>query len=290
MIPLYRQRDFGEKINVTFQYAIQHIRSLGLALVYIAGPTALASGIVNGYLQALPVENRGSGNNPFFQLFEQGGPIALVVVYLVLMLLTSLAVILTTYGHLIVYNRNPGEPILVPAIWEEVKAAFGRSLLVTILAFFLVMLGTALLVLPGIYVGVALSLGIAVTVFEESRAGATIGRCFDLIRGKWWSTFGLLFVMSLIGYILALAFALPQLIFTIVKAMGMLEDTPRVVTILLATLTTIGNTLSASLTTLALAFQYFNLVERREGRGLLTAIDSIGRAGEPTQSDDDEAY
>lgn len=52
MIDLFEQRDFGNKINATFQYVIQNMRSLGLALLYIVGPVALLAGIASGVMQS----------------------------------------------------------------------------------------------------------------------------------------------------------------------------------------------------------------------------------------------
>ncbi|WP_332368767.1 hypothetical protein [Spirosoma telluris] len=52
MIQLFQQRDFGDKINVTFQYITQNFRSLSLALLYIVGPVALLAGIASGVFQS----------------------------------------------------------------------------------------------------------------------------------------------------------------------------------------------------------------------------------------------
>jgi hypothetical protein len=48
-----------------------------------------------------------------------------------------------------------------------------------------------------------------------------------------------------------------------------------------------GNILTYSLIYIALAFQYFNLVERRESKGLM---DRIGSMDQEQQEDEDEVY
>ena len=50
-IEFAKRRDFGEVLNGTFQFLRQNFKSLGLALLYIAGPFILIQGIITGYYQ-----------------------------------------------------------------------------------------------------------------------------------------------------------------------------------------------------------------------------------------------
>lgn len=43
-------------------------------------------------------------------------------------------------------------------------------------------------------------------------------------------------------------------------------------------ISTVGTVLLYSLSALAMAFQYFNLVERKEGVGLLEEVDKLGKS------------
>lgn len=62
-----------------------------------------------------------------------------------------------------------------------------------------VLLGTVLLVLPGIWLGISLSLVAPVMAIEERGPLGAIQRSFRLVRGNWWETFGFLLLIGLIG-------------------------------------------------------------------------------------------
>jgi hypothetical protein len=134
------------------------------------------------------------------------------------------------------------------------------------------------------YIMVVLSLFFIVQMRERTGFFATIGRCFTLVWGKWWSTFGLIVVMSLLLLMLILVvFGITSLINNPFAAEPL--QSPSVLTRLLAVVATCLQSVASlalyPLLFLALAFQYFNLVERREGHGLHALVDSIGAQPEP---------
>ena len=81
--------------------------------------------------------------------------------------------------------------------------------------------------------------------------------------------------------------------FTSLDATGSIEGTQmenssdQVLNVLFSVFETFGSILSYSLIYMALAFQYFNLVERRESKGLMSKIEQMDN-----QSDEesDEQY
>ncbi|GAB3924159.1 hypothetical protein [Larkinella terrae] len=275
---LYQTRDFGEKINATVQYAVKNIRTLGMALLYIAGAPALIAGIASGIASASmwsvqPTIGSKTQMNSWM-LQQLSSPYYIVAI--VLAMFIPLLVNLTVYGHLKVYNRNSGEPITVEAVWAEVQNALGRALVTWLVVGMLVVVATLFLVIPGIYLGVVFTLALPIVVFEEGSVGSFIGRSFDLIRDKWWSTFGLIIIISFIAYILSFAFNVPAAGVSMMVALKLAPNVPVYVTILTSILSTVGGVVVSSLIALGIAFQYFNLVELRDGRSILSAIDSIG--------------
>ncbi|MGA0556225.1 hypothetical protein ACO2Q8_06230 [Larkinella sp. VNQ87] len=280
---LYQQRDFGEKINATIQYAVKQIRSLGMALLYIAGAPALIAGIVSGIASATILSYRPTvsiGTDSTGILFRQlSSPYYIVA--LALGLFIPLLVSLTVYSHLKVYHRNPGGPVTVEAVWAEVQAALGRAVVTWLVVGLLVIVGMLFFIIPGIYLSVVFSLALVTVVFEDGSVGTFIGRCFDLIRDKWWSTFGLIIIVSFIAYILSFAFNVPAAAVGMMVSLKVMPSLPVYVSILTSLLSTIGSVLVSALIALGIAFQYFNLVELREGHSILSAIDSIGSATPP---------
>jgi hypothetical protein len=53
---------------------------------------------------------------------------------------------------------------------------------------------------------------------------------------------------------------------------------------------TVGSVLVRSLVLVAVVFQYYNLVERREGSGIISAIDNIGKPDSPRTNQREEEF
>lgn len=287
MIIFEQRRDFGEKINATFSFLTENIRGLGLALLYIVGPVALIGGIISGYAQAGSLNDLigdGSPQTPdrLFQFYGKffSGP---ALVGFVLQLVGYILVSLVTYCYIQLYRRNPGRRIEVGEVWAAVQAFIGSGVMLTIATFFIAAFALMLLILPGIYVGVCLSLATAILVFERKGVGEAISRCFRLIADNWWATFGLIIVMGIITGIMSSVFTIPAGILGGLFGAGVTKDISLPLTILTA-LSSVGSSILQSLSATALAFQYFNLVEQKEGSSLDQAIDRIGQT--PTRSDD----
>jgi hypothetical protein len=296
MIQLFQQRDFGNKINATFQYIVENFRSLGMALLYIVGPVALVSGIASGILQSDMLKLMGGlgggstrSNNPM-AIFQMLNFFSSPSYWLVILfgLLANVAVVLVTYAHMKVYERNRGQDVSVTDIWTEMQPAIGRAIIISVLSSILTFVAMMFFIIPGIYVAVVLSLSLAVTVFEGTDFGRTFDRCFKLIRDKWWSTFGLIVVMVIIVLIVGMVFAIPTALIGLFVGMKALPDISTGWLIVGNVIALVGRTLLNAVVYLAIGFQYTNLVERQEGRGLLSDIDSIGTPVQPRPRNDGE--
>jgi hypothetical protein len=131
--------------------------------------------------------------------------------------------------------------------------------------------------------------------YERVAYFEAISRCFLLIRGKWWSTFGLIFVMSIlqtiINYIITIPLAIPSFIATMhsIENNTFSDQSTSFATFsgIVQMVSFFTSFLLSCLTTIAIAFQYFNLVEMKEAKGLLSRIDNIGQQPEAPR---DEHY
>jgi hypothetical protein len=72
-----------------------------------------------------------------------------------------------------------------------------------VIATVLVVIGFILIILPGIWVLVSLSVAVPALLLEGLGGWAAVRRSFGLVRGRWWATFGRLFSVLLM-YIVAL--------------------------------------------------------------------------------------
>ncbi len=296
MLTLFEQRDFGTKINATFQYLSQNFKSLGLALLYIVGPLALLTGIASGVVQSNVLAIAGSApkvdpSDPLagFRMLQNIFSPAYWAA-LVFGLVTALAVNLVTYAHMKLYAEKNGADSSVGEVWEATQPLIARGLIITVLGTIITVVAMFFFLIPGIYVAVVLSLSLAVTTFEGTDFGQTWNRCFKLIRDKWWSTFGLLLIMVIISFILGLIFNIPSGVVGFLVAGKLLPNASTFWLVLTTIISSVGGTLLRSLICVALAFQYTNLVERQEGRGLLSAIDSIGTTPTKPRLNDEGDY
>ena len=294
MIQLFQQRDFGNKINATFQYVGQNFRSLGMALLYIVGPVAVVAGIASGILQSNMLKVVGESgtaqtNNPM-AAFQMIGFFTSPTFWLTMLLgiLANVAVVLVTYAHMKIYERTKGHDISVADVWAEVQPVIGRAIVISLLVSIITGIATLFFIIPGIYVGVVLWLALAVIMFENADFGRTWDRCFKLIRDKWWSTFGLIVVMGIIVAIVGLIFAIPTALIGFFIGAKMLPDMSTVWLVIANVIALVGRTLLNAIIYLAIGFQYTNLVERQEGRGLISSIDNIGTPPQPRTQNEGE--
>jgi hypothetical protein len=294
----WQERDFGQKFSAVFEFLRVHWRPLGRVLLYLVGPLALVQSLVVVLLQYQLFSSVGRlyrlsssynmGMN-FMQFFTSptyfGGTLLGAAFYSVL--------VLSVYGYLLecLYPTQPGQPIGVAQVWAIVKRRFVGTFFSLFGLGLLVMAGLFVFFIPGLYLSVALSLFFIVHLVEGSDFVATISRCLSLIKGKWWSTFGLIFMMLLLaGLLLRGATIVLGIVGVGLSGAGLLGGLSHhalnlpVLSAVFGVLSTLAALLIYPLLLLAIAFQYFNLVERREGVGLRTLIQQLGQPA-PTTPD-----
>lgn len=292
-IVLLQQRDFGQKINVTFEFVIQNFKPLMLALLYIAGPPALIGGFFMGSYQSnilgiqKEILNGSSGSDfPFSIIYEMGGSVLILTVFLGI---ASVAASLVTNAYMLEYekgNRN----ITPEIVWHRLKDYIGKGIGYSIVMAIFTVIATLFFIIPGIYVGVTLSLMYIVMMRENLDLGDTFRRCFYLIQDKWWSTFGLLIIVGIISGIIGYVFQIPTLLVTLSSFFQIGDGMNDIWMTISGVIATVGSVLVRSLVLVAVVFQYYNLVERREGSGIISAIDNIGKPDSPRTNQREEEF
>jgi len=149
---------------------------------------------------------------------------------------------------------------------------------VTILTLLAVLGGLVLLILPGIYLGVRLFLASQALVVEDESATGALGRSWALVGGRWWATFGVILVSSVlilvIGGLLQALITAPALASGDSRLLGAILDTVG---------TIVGNVITIPLQAAVLTILYFDLRVRKEGFDL--ALLSHG-VGDPERSEE----
>jgi len=289
-IVYYKTRNFSQKLNATIEYLRQNIKPLGKAILYILGPMAILNGLlfaqyINFIFGNMAVAEPVDIQNPFSFIFNP--------TYVGFILLSSFSALLNfavIFNFMKIYNKKFPEEITVSEIlnasWKDLLPLF----ILGVIASIMIMVGFFALIIPGIFLMVVLGLSVPALFFEQKGIFEAIGRSFKLIKGKWWSTFGLLFVSSILMYAVSMIFILPFYVFYFLSIFTLVEETGITTDMnawwfqggmtLSVMFMFLGSYLTYSIPMVALSFQYFNLVERQESFGLMHEIEQLDNENE----------
>jgi hypothetical protein len=218
--------------------------------------------------------------NPFSFIFNP--------TYIGFIILSSFSALLNfsvIFNFMKIYDSRFPEEITVTEVlnasWRDLLPLFILGIIATIL----IMIGFFAFIIPGIYLMVVLALAIPIMFFEGNGIFDAISRSFKLIKGKWWSTFGLLFVASILMYAVSMIFILPFYVFYFLSIFTLVEETGVTTDLsswwfqggmtLSVMFMFLGSFLTYSIPMVALSFQFFNLVERQESVGLMSEIEQL---------------
>jgi hypothetical protein len=310
----WKERDFGAKISATFEFISAHWRPLGKCLLYFVLPGALLMGIGLGLFTNSMYNQMGDtmGGRTTGWHSTVGGPstspfgsfnIGGMVLGMIASLVSFLLLVGSVYGYLRARLHLPAATPITPAVvWAEIKSRLGRMLLVIVLvgvayvavvggavavialfarsgsgAVFSGVVGVPLIFCLVIYLAIVLSLFFPVLWFEEGNVFTTVARCFQLIKGRWWATFGLLVVVGIIQGAMSFVFIIPQYAVMIGKMMHVPGLSSDVLGLVAQCIYAVGIMFTYTVPLLALAFQYFHLAEQKEGWGLRLLVDALGQ-------------
>jgi len=290
-IELREERDFGQKFNAVFVFLQTNFKPFIRVIGLTVGPLALVGGFFFGLFfskmsDLINISGGGSAPKVMSWVFE------MFVSYFFLGL-ASLWMMIAVYAFMAEYDSG-NENINIEAVWKRGKGKIWPAIgfgIISVLA--LIFLVAIIFVFPGntgiamvmkfllvyvamFYIMISLSLVLPNMLIENAGVFESIERSFILIRGKWWSTFGLLMVVGLITNFATVIFAIPFYVAWIVSLL-MQTTVGEVITVTGSCIMFLGSFLLMTLPTLAIGFQYFNLVERKEGTGLLKKIDQLGK-------------
>src|SRR5512133_2295053 len=267
LIDFKKEREFGDVMNATFAFIGQEFKPLGRALLFYAIPVILLAGIAMGFFQSKSLAYSMNPENiqkPFGQFVEFGG-LYLIVIFMTI--LYQSMVITTLYVHINLYVTKGKDNFTIEDVRNGIAKRFLHVLGALVVLGFLSLIGFIFCIIPGIYLGVSLSVMIASVIFENKSIGEGFGRSFDLTKLSWWWTLLLLFVTGLIVGILASIISVPMAIIGIGSAFseiskgGQPPESFKTFIILYSVVSSILTTLLYTILYTAIAFQFFNLVE-----------------------------
>ena len=271
------ERDFGQKLNATFHFIRSNFKALFRTVLLYVTPVALVSGILSGLYQARllkKIGNNGYESYAELSFFEQVNSLNYYA-YLFFMLVSVLMLMLTVHSFMVVYQDEEGE-VEPAAVWQHVKENLVKVIYSGVALAVITLLGLVLLGF-GVYLSIVFSLFVIIMVREELDFIPTVERCFYLIKGNWWATFGFLFMVGLIQSVIGWLPALPAML---IPTLRMFEVPGAESDVLLVFLNALAGVLTVfvyAISAVAIGFQYYNLVEKQDGIGYMEQADRIGR-------------
>ena len=275
-IELRRIRDFGEVISDTFVFLRQHAGPLLKSFLAISAVFMIALGIFNSAYESRTSKLlRGIFTGRSSSL-DRLGTIFNINYFMVLLftLLTtiSMQVIVAVYmKYYLEHKQQPG----IQDIWTLFKRYFIKVFFFELLAYLAIIFGCIFCLLPGIYLGVVLAPLSLVIVMEDKGFQDSWQRCFDLIRENFWPSLGL-YIVAYILYAIGAGIIAGSM--GIIGLLGGYLTTSDLGTYVVA-ITAFIKSFSLFfyiIYFICIALNYFSLVERRDGTGLLGRIDTIG--------------
>ncbi|MFQ5639206.1 MAG: hypothetical protein ACE5IR_14585 [bacterium] len=293
-IEFRKSRDFSGIINATFTFVRHEFKKLGKCMIFIVGPPILLAALVygSGDIDVLLGTQQTVSAQWFLYYF----------VYIGILMLAGPLMTGVVYQYIVLYMDRDDPMIEVNDVWKAVKKKYWRILFtlvgIGLAVGFIFVVSFAVMGILGMnfaaflafiaffcfaaYLYIALSLALFALLRENIPISQAFSRSIELVRGHWWFTFGISVLMVIVQYSLSFIFLIPQYTLTFIISAhtsdGAAISTGYRAAFVAATLTAnFGTYTFYCLPLIALAFQYNNLVERKEAAGLLKDIQAIGQ-------------
>jgi hypothetical protein len=284
--PQLRPLGIGEILDVGIKIYLRNALTLWKTVVFVVLPAQILVNLVE--ISALPSGYTVSSGStrPFGGTIQGDGTISghdvtiFLIGYIGALLLNFVAGRFAQAGCFrAVADAYLGEGVSWRSSLRFALRRLPAVVLLSILSGFLVVLGTILLVIPGIYLFVAFTVAVPVLLVEGAGPVRALGRSRELVRGRWWGTCG----VAVVGYLLVsiVGVALSGLV------VGVAFANPARNSVTGFVLNTVATTLGSMIATPAAAafitVLYIDLRVRKEGFDLLLLARRLGVEREPGQ-------
>jgi len=271
IVNFIRERTFGDIIGAPFQFIIQEFKLFAGTLLKFAGPF-VALVFLTVSLLANDIYSSTVSNTNLSETTTIYG-----ILLLLSLILGMFSVLAVTHSYITLYvERGKGNftkddvgVLLKKTIWK----IFGAG----ILTYVMVIIGVLLLYIPGIYLAIALTFVFLIIIYEKVSIGKAISRSFELIKGNWWKTFGLILVFGMIIGTTSYVFIIPIYVVFILAAVSgtQISIGSAVMVTLFVFLYFTAYMFFISMQQIMIAFQYFNISVQKEGAHLKDRIAAI---------------
>lgn len=275
-VKLKKERTFTEVFNAANELIRQEYKLLLRVLFVYAFPVLLLSSLASSYYGA----SLGSFLPADLTQFHPGDVINNQFWLTLALSLFGMAVLYTVlYAALSLYASDRPDAFNQDRIQQTLLKHLGPITILIVISLLPIIAGMFLFVIPGIYLGVAMSFIFIIQVQENATPVASIKRSFQLIRGHWWPTFGLIIASGIMVLFAGLILSLPQSIYLGIKGLSSLNSgeiaTQDSLFLFIVVLTSSLSTLLYAYPMLVVGVQYFSLVQKHDQPDLRRRIDQL---------------
>jgi len=308
-----RQRSVDEIVEDAFNFFKQHAKSI-IKLIWEQNRFIIAGLLLSYFFYVyyyfgslnniLKFNGRQYESTSEIDIFTPG--FALVAMFLFIFSIIFLPRFFSTITGYIKYYRSDNQDTDIDKVKNFVQQKFWGLIGLTIVLFLLIiLLGVISFIIGGLLsaagsAGAFLIIALAlpalayaiiyftmvyyVYVFEDIDVSTALSKTKDYLKHRFWFSFGVMLVMSIIIGLIGMVFNAPVSIYIMVK-MLMLAKEPDTISqsysgdlfiALLSVISYVAQLILRILFIIALSFLYYSLKEYHTGEGLQDKIDQIG--------------
>ena len=283
-IEFRKVREFGDNISDSIAFIKQEFKPLLKSYVLIAGVLILltslllgvAVGGIYGNMFDSVINDKASEAIPQFSGLSIGSLLSVMLIAPVT--IAAINTVVSCYIKLYMEKENNSPSF--EEVWKETTRYIWTVLLFSFLYAIAVFIGTLLCIVPGIYLAIVLFPYTQIIIFENEKSISNVWRkCFYLMRDNFWITLLLYIVVSMltsfassaIGLVFGGGITLLSYFTTkdIISSTGILYGTIYFFTYLFYIVMMVS-----------LCLHYFNLSEKKDGKGILERIQNIGSSND----------
>lgn len=288
VLTLRKIRDFGQSLGDTIQFVKMNWKKLIMLYLVFAVPFLLVAALVGATAFSDFFQNIGGFTSPALEGVS-GKTMYAFFGAILLYLLSAGAFGTAVYLYMKLYEEGRGRQPEINEIgklfFPKLVSNFGYTVIATIIicgfAFIAIIpiIGFLIVFFGFFYVAIALSLLYPINTIENNSFGVPLQRCFSLIRGKWWYTFGFLIILTLIFYFFSMIIGLVVNLIFGISSLNFLEPDKNLFTkryFLITGLSSVIQQIFYLLIYVGIGVHYFSLREEKEGTALDERIDQLG--------------
>jgi hypothetical protein len=280
-VPELRPLSVGEILDVALKIWRRHFPALAKIVLFVVAPVQVLSSLL--LVSAIPNSDAffdpsafdpttNTTTDVFGENFDGGDAAAFFAAFGLVTLLSGLAFVLSSAAALraITVAYLGGTPDWKESLRGAVNR-LGSLVWLTLLMSLGVTLGFVFCLVPGIWLAVSWSLAFVALVAEDLSGTAALRRSYDLVRGRFWATFGVLLIAFLLNAVVDQIVAIPFAIGSFFSADSIVGFS----------LSAVANIISDVVTTPFVAavfvLVYFDLRVRKEGFDLQLMAQAMGQ-------------